>query len=271
LIRLRFDHLANRGRRRAGHRAFAVVALPLTLALACSSGHLGTVGSGGAGGSSGIAGAGGGSGGAGGSSGIAGAGGAGTVGSAAAGGSSAVGGAGGSSDPSITTDPWPTTCIEVDAGVARPADESLVTGPSNSPRAGDPALAGDMTATMNGFARSFSDRFDISVASVSGYSFDGALTVSVPSLAPGIYRCPDARIGYSNFFNSALRERNVYASDACCTVEITQSGDAGDAIEGTFSGILVTLTSDYNMPRWLNIEDGHFRVVRRATDAGTDQ
>ena len=114
-----------------------------------------------------------------------------------------------------------------------------------------------MTATLNGFARSFT-RFDANSAGVVGYGFDGSLGISLPALAPGIYACPAAGIEYLNLAAGG-RDSNSAGSVNCCTIQIIRSGAVGEPIEGVFSGILV----HQPLQSWIKVEDGHFTVLRR--------
>jgi hypothetical protein len=114
-----------------------------------------------------------------------------------------------------------------------------------------------MTATLNGFARSFI-RFDADAAGLVGYGFDGSIGISLPTLAPGTHSCPAAALEYINLAAGA-RDSNSAGSMDCCTIQIIRSGDVGEPIEGIFSGILI----HQPLQSWIKVEDGHFTVLRR--------
>jgi hypothetical protein len=112
-----------------------------------------------------------------------------------------------------------------------------------------------MTATLNGFARSFT-RFDVNPSGVAGYSFDGSIKIFLPALARGTYACPG--IQYLNL-DAGARDSNSAGSADCCTIQIIRSGAVGEPIEGIFSGILV----HQPLQSWVKVEDGNFTVLRR--------
>ena len=121
-----------------------------------------------------------------------------------------------------------------------------------------------MTATLNGFRRSFVDFVIKGVrGALEGYGCDGSFYFSVPSLVPGTYACPDIKITYSNQHAGPL-EFNSASTQDCCTLEITRGGGLGEFIEGTFSGILIQGA----VGSWIKVENGHFAVVARSWGHG---
>jgi len=220
----------------------------------------GGAGSGGSGGSSGAGGAG-----QGGTAGTGTGGGGGTAGGAVGLGGAVFAGAGGGD--TITTAPWPESCVPP-AFLSRPASEYLLSGPAGDDQSGQPAGPGEsMMATLNGFARSFI-RFDTNAAGLVGYGFDGSIRISLPTLAPGTNSCPAAAIEYRNLA-AGTRDSNSAGSVNCCTIQIIRSGAVGEPIEGIFSGILV----HQSLQSWIKVEDGHFTVLRRGVGGagGTGQ
>jgi hypothetical protein len=186
-----------------------------------------------------------------------------TGGGAVSGTGAAPGGTGGAS---ITVDPWSSSCAN-SFGPSTPVsrDQLLSAGPVEF---GLSAIAGEaITATLNGVPMSFSTTFyellnDEQNALIVGYGEHGELGFSAFPLAPGSYACPSASMTYDAPGTVPL------TTGACCRIEVTKVGDVGDTIEGTFSGIVI---EPYGGP-WINVEDGRFKVVRRAPaiDAGTE-
>jgi len=194
----------------------------------------------------------------------------------AGGAAGAVGGApgdclgGASGEPTLTTDPWPTSCLSFYGRF--PASACLLTGPSASTGFGTPAMSGEMiSATLNGLPRSFSSSFDVSFADptgvrIFGYGDDGELGLSAFPAAPGRYDCPNAEIDFGDVWPGS-RATNTATSSSCCTIEVTAAGGVGEPIVGTFSGIL--LNESLNV--WVNVEAGSFRVIRPSPpDAAAD-
>lgn len=182
-----------------------------------------------------------------------------TGGSVSTGGSSTTGtgGSGVGGSRVTSTAPWPESCVPA-ANLDRPAGEGLLTGPAGAQSFGDPAAPGEtMTATLNGYPRAWT-RFAGAASGFVGYGFDGSMGITVPSLGPGTYACPDASIAWGNL-NAGAHDSNSAGTVNCCTIEITRSGAVGEMIEGTFSGILVHMP----LQSWIKIEDGHFSVVRK--------
>lgn len=120
-----------------------------------------------------------------------------------------------------------------------------------------------MTATLNGIPRSF-DRFKSTATGLVGYGFDGSVEISLPSLAPGTYACPSAAFIYDDS-TAGGRDSDRAGTVDCCTIQILRSGAIGEPIEGTFSGILDLRA----LQSWINLEDGHFIVIRQSPDGGT--
>jgi hypothetical protein len=122
-----------------------------------------------------------------------------------------------------------------------------------------------MTATLNGFRRSYvrfvtagkdPDAAPSLRGDIEGYGCDGYFYFTLPSLAPGTYRCPDVGIRWFNQHAGPLEFNNAATAD-CCTIEITRSGGPGEFIEGTFSGIMINDA----LRSWIKIENGHFAVI----------
>src|SRR5262245_20598980 len=210
--------------------------------LTCT-GTAGTGGRGGTGGSGGGAGMGGGVAGQGGSGGAAGA--------------QLIG-------PPRSTAPWDASCVA--GSLDRPAGPTYLTGPYAGSGLGSTPLPGEsVIATFNGLARAFSISLTVGEnasgsISIRAYGNDGFMTLSVPTGGPGSYTCPvgDSYVSYANL--KAGWEGNAFGSNTgCCKFEITKVGAVGEAVEGTFSGIL---NSQINT--WVQVEAGAFRVIRRA-------
>ena len=158
----------------------------------------------------------------------------------------------------VTTPPWPESCVPA-RNLPNPAGEFLLTGPSGSRTFGEPAILGEaMFAFLNDFPRTF-DRFQMEGgSSVAGHGYDGSIDISLPSLAPGTYTCPDVKIRYSNAASGG-REFNNAVSGECCIVQVTRNDGVGGIIDGVFSGILINGA----VFSWVKVEEGHFAVVVR--------
>jgi hypothetical protein len=147
--------------------------------------------------------------------------------------------------------------------MSRQAGEAAFIGPAGVASFGEPAQMGEaMRVRLNGFEITF-DRFAITARGVSGYGFDGGVSLTVPRSEVGKYRCPEATIRYSNQETGA-REFNVLSSEACCSIEITRVGPLGEPIEGTFSGVLYNV-SNFS---WAVAAEGEFTVLNRGGGAG---
>jgi hypothetical protein len=98
---------------------------------------------------------------------------------------------------------------------------------------------------------------------VAGHGYDGSIYITLPSLAPGTYACPDAKIVYGNQA-SGPREYNSGRTVDCCTVQVTRNDGLGGLVEGTFSGIVI----QGGLMSWIKIEAGQFALVLRPGDGG---
>jgi hypothetical protein len=161
----------------------------------------------------------------------------------------------------ISPDPWPESCVP-ERYRPNPAGPLLLTGIQKVISSN--ALPDEtMTATLNGYRQSYVTFFTYGLrGELEGYGCDGSFYFELPSLAPGKYACPDAKITWSN--RRAGFEGNAASSEDCCTLQITRSGGTGEWIEGTFSGILI----NGGLNTWIKVENGHFAVVARSSGAG---
>jgi hypothetical protein len=150
------------------------------------------------------------------------------------------------------------TCLNgfgLGRGLGLHPEEILDAGPAVF---GTPALPNEqMTATLDGVPVSFSTSFyeltnDARNAMLFGYGEHGELGLTAFALTPGTYSCPSVAIAYG-----------ALVSNGCCQIEVTKAGEVGDTIEGTFSGIV----GDQAGGRAVKVENGTFKVVRRAPSA----
>jgi hypothetical protein len=189
-----------------------------------------------------------------------------------AGGAGGSGGAAGAGPPG-PADPWPASCVTVP--LDQPASAADLTGPSPNSRLGDPPLPGEfIAAKLNGLARTFSTSLTVDVYEDAAamrwfyarvYGPDGDMDVGVPDSGPGSYLCPPAVLAYSNVKGTTTISHGWSAS--CCRIDVTKAGGlAGETVEGTFSGILIGGNST-----WIKVEEGSFKLVRRATSAATQR
>lgn len=151
--------------------------------------------------------------------------------------------------------------VDSSADLSTPADMSV----ADQQPAKDLAMAaGDITATANGVARSFTTQSanyagtGTSIVGANG-TFQG-IALLFPGKAPGTFACGAAGVGV-NYSDGTAHWTTINKVDAKCTITVTEYGPVGGKISGTFSATTLPLI---NEPNNVVLESGIFSVVRQS-------